>query len=238
MIDEDLIRDFHQYLPNVDDLSVHLLVTGARKKYDRSGELSRSYEVVHRQVIRTNDPEIYINRIKRCIAMFNLSVDTQTGRPLPKSTQVIWSTINPRSTIKACAGLQSKIMKYLESGYLSLLNQKDEYRDNVHQLKKVGKHFLSELQSHATSKRYHICDIDTKDRNTLKSIVDNLGDHVIFATSTKSGYHVVYNRAGNEIVYKTKLKGRFKNVEWFKDRFTPVWGTMQGGHMVTPVGWL
>ena len=240
-MNEDLIRQFYDenVVPLIEG-EVYLMVGGARKKYAMSNtDLSRSYEVVSRKLIRDNDKRKFITNIKKIKGDLSLSRDSKTDKFFPEESFTIWFNPNPRSSLKAYVAFQKKMNHHLVQ--LTNMNSKGR-EDHYRQFNKQSIHLHSEFQKNASRKFYSIVDIDTKDEKILIRYVKLLYSHIAWVSETRGGYHIVYRVEGNKLFFRSnppffqidKDEGK---VEIQHDRLTYVWGVIQGGFMVKPVDW-
>lgn len=237
---EGQIRRFWQKLDPLQNDEVYMILGGARKKYAKDNPaISTSHEIISRQLVKENEFPLFLSAVRKTQALLNVSTDKNTGEIFPPESHVIYIGINPRSTVDAMIMTMNQFNIY----YATLLkNSSDQGRQDAYkQLKRFNVHYFSSLQKSASNKKWRIIDIDVKDRMLLSDIVEMIGDGAIkFITETHGGYHIIYDRKANEYVIgqhrlmkiQEKWNLRTNQLETFKDRLTPIWGTEQGGFEV------
>ena len=229
-MDRKLTEQMMHFLPELGRDEVFLLVGGARKKY--APEISKSHEVVIRKIIRENDPIKFADTVEKMHNFVINSRDSGTGEKFPEHAVALYINPIPRSMIKAYDQFQKKI----SSHYYQLVNGHDKDLQNSKQIKRMDVHLYSAIQNQPSKIIFNNCDIDVLDRKVFDDLIYRLNKYIQFATVTRGGWHIVYRPPGNKEVYEQKLKEKYpKIVEWRKDTLTPIWGTLQGGHLVQPV---
>lgn len=243
MMNRELIHDFFTKLDKLVKDEVYIILGGARKKYARhNDDISASHEIVSRQMVREHDFHLFNQAIRKTKALLNVSTDKNTRRDLPEHTHVIYISINPRSTFKAKFQTDMKFMEYYQN---LIYSEKLQVREDAFmQIKRFNVHYFSELQKTASRKNWNILDLDTKNINILRDLIQAVTPKYLnFVTETRGGFHIIYDRRANEYllgrerklsVIREKFGLGQNNLDIFKDRLTPIWGTEQGGFLVKP----
>ena len=240
---EVAIIDFWLNLDPLKNDEVYMVLGGARKKYAKDNPaISTSHEIISRQIVKENDVDLFVSAVRKTDALLKVSTDKNTGEFFPPKSHVIYFGINPRSTILAKSMTDEIINRHY---YTLLQNTSDQGRiDAYKQIKRFNVHYFSALQKSASTKKWRILDIDLKGRQLLSNLVEMIGDGGIkMITETHGGYHIIYDRKANEYVIGMKKLDEIRKkwgleavqIETFKDRLTPIWGTEQGGFEVKEV---
>ena len=151
----------------------YVILAIARKKYNAG--FTQNTEVVHRFVIKQpKDVERKYNNIK---AMVDAS----------KHNFYIYISVNPRNALKAHFILQQMYGKWLQEHISG--------SDNIAmKFKRVDNQFYSALMQPASrSGKTWVVDVDTKDKNLVQDIVDELTKYtrLIRKVETVNGYHLL-----------------------------------------------
>ena len=241
--DKQLVFDFWGKLDQLQKDEIYMMLGGARKKYAKGNHaISTSHEIITRQMVRQHDYfKFFYQAVRKTDALLNVSIDKNTEKDFPKESHVIYISINPRSTIKA-KGLCDEIMNH--HYYTLLSNESEQGRiDAYKQIKRFKVHYYSDLQKAPSNTKWRILDIDIKNEELINHLIEIVNPKYIkFITETHGGYHIIYDRRANEYLMGQKLLKLFRDkyalktnqLEMFKDRLTPIWGTEQGGFMVRP----
>ena len=221
---EDEIRRFiTKVIKPLEDDEVYILLLTARKKY--SDSISTSQEVVHRDVIRNNDPDKMMRKIRRIANVSGIYTDKNTGKDVEPGAFVLYFLTDPRSMLKGYQAFTSDINKWM---YSSL---KGEYK-NLDYYRKLDIKLFSAIHRSRSRSSYFIVDIDIKDDSIMTDISKLLGDEIIWVSETHGGYHMIVNKNKNSgIIMHEKIRG-MDYVEILKESMTPLPGTLQGGFEV------
>ena len=239
---EVFLEDFYLELEQLKKDEIYMILGGARKKYAKDNpDISTSHEIITRQMVRENDYKFFYQAVRKTDALLNVAIDKNTEKDFPKESHVIYISINPRSTIKA-KGLSDEIMN--RHYYTLLSNESEQGRiDAYKQIKRFKVHYYSALQKAPSNTKWRIMDIDVKYKDIIVDSINIIKrENIKFITETHGGYHIIYDRKANEYLMRNDglrflrlTHNLLKNqLELFKDRLTPVWGTEQGGFMVRP----
>lgn len=222
--DEDEIRRFiMEVIKPLEDDEVYILLLTARKKY--SDSMSTSQEVVHRDVIRNNDPNKMLRKIRRMANVRGIYTDKNTDQEIEPDAFVLYFLTDPRSMLKGYEAFTSDINKWV---YSSL---KGEYK-NLEYYRNLDVKLFSAIHRSRSRSSYFIVDIDKKDENILMDIVTLLQDEIKWVSETHGGYHLIVNKNKNSgIIMHEKIRG-MEYVEILKEPMTAIPGTFQGGFEV------
>ena len=218
--DENEIRIFiENVLPPLEHDEVYIVVLTARKKYCPT--ISSSMEVVARDIIKTNDTDKIIRKLKKLSIVEGLYTD-KNGEIIPNDAFVLYILLDPRSMLKAYKEFNKDINEWI---YSHLVGEKNLqfYRD-------IDIKLFSAIHRSPSKKNYFIIDIDKKDETLLNIIVEKLNS-IKWVTETRGGYHILVDRCDGEMVYKISQM-KLSDVEIKKEIMTPIPGTLQGGFLV------
>ena len=248
-LDLGLIKDFYTRLEPLTKDEVWIILGAARKKYAKDNpDITTSHEVVTRQMVRYNDEHVFIQAIRKTAALLSVSTDKNTKKDFPPESHAIYIAINPRSTVLAKSLTDDKMNRYF---YTLLQNSSEQGRiDAYKQIKRFNVHYYSALQKAASKKTWRIVDVDIKNPVIIAPLMNDLIDsiereNIKFITKTHGGYHIIYDRRANERLIGMNALWQIKTnygldkleIEVFKDRLTPIWGTRQGGYLVRESAW-
>lgn len=211
--DEKLLQEFVEWLPDHTDTEMYYCCLFARKKYNPTHAAVQSDKLQLKRFTATKERLISKIRQLECrVGAYRGANDL----PIPQDTLALYISPNPRCLRKSTFKAISHFANCLEN----------EKPINPHQ------EVLTVIQSTKAKTRYHVFDIDSKDKQYLldtTAVVDGLCTVI----NTRGGYHVlVDNEHIHEIVRHNKnwyvdLK---KRADVTGDALIPVVGCYQGGH--------
>lgn len=221
--DENQIREFIKVilLPLKDD-EVYIVVLNARKKYCPT--IASSMEVVARDIIKNNDTEKILRKLKKMSTVEGLYTD-KNGDIIPNESFALYILPEPRSMLKAYKEFTNNINEWI---YADLFGTK-----NLELYRKLNTKLFSAIHKSTSRRNYFIIDIDRKDEQLLNDVIMRLGngDLIEWISETRGGYHILVNRLGGELVHKLSIS-LMPDVEFRKETMTPIPGTLQGGFEV------
>ena len=138
---------------------VYLLLLCARKKYCQ--ELSRSEEVLKREIVRYSDPDYFYRKLLKIAPQPDSYIDINTRKPIPRDAMAIYVVINPKSCIKA----YTKFMKEVED-WLYELGVSDN--EDWERFRRLDTKLFSAMHKSTSRHLYWIVDIDKHDHRLLE----------------------------------------------------------------------
>lgn len=222
--DVEEIKDFlNKVMPPLEDDEVFILLLNTRKKYC-PGELSKSEEVLGRDLIRDNDIDKTIRKIKRISCTDGVYVDKNTSRPVPSSCMALYLLLDPRSTLKGYSEFVYDINKWTYESFKGELNLELYRRMDIK--------LFSAIHKNRSRPLYWVIDIDKKDEDILDKVTSLLDGNIRHIMETHGGYHVTVdkNKVTGKIIYED-IRG-LEYVEILKEPMNPIPGTRQGGFEV------
>jgi hypothetical protein len=241
IVNEEETRKFiEKVLLQLENDEVYLAVLTTRKKY--CSTISESMEVVKREIIRNNDTNKTIRKLKRMSIVEGIYTDNK-GNDIPVEAFALYILPEPRSMIKGYIDFTESINKW------NLENLKSKNK-NLELYKKLDIKLFSSIHKSKSKSNYFIIDIDRKDESLLNYILNIIKNNeriddtfecgnyckvsnVSWISETNGGYHVILNR--NDVTGKAIHEIMMKNipdVEFRKETMTPVVGSSQGGFVV------
>jgi hypothetical protein len=234
MSQENIIYDLSQtrefvkrVLMKLEDDEVFILLLNARKKW--CPELSRSEEIMYRDLIRDNDIDGTLRKIKKIgCASRGIYVDMKSLREIDTSCMAIYILLDPRSTLKGYREFISDINKWIYESFVGKSKNLEFYR-------RMDIKLFSAIHKSRSRDLYFIVDIDKKDEDILTKITGLLKGQIKWISETHSGYHVIANKNYDTgtIIYRN-IAG-MEYVEILKDAMTPIPGTLHGGFKVAGI---
>lgn len=225
--DEDEIRRFiTNVLKPLEDDEVYILLLTARKKY--SSVISTSQEVVQRDIIRNNDPERILRKIRKIANVRGIYADKNTGEDIPLDALVLYLLVDPRSMLKGYREFVNTIQGWT---YDSLKGESK----NLEYYRRLDVKLFSAIHSSRSRSHYSVIDVDKKSHETLAEISRLLKEEIKWTTATHGGFHIIANKNKNTgaIIYNEISK--MQDVEILKNAMTPIPGTLQGGFRVVGI---
>lgn len=223
--DENEVKEFiDKVLMPLEDDEVYLLLLVARKKWCKS--ISRSEEVLSRDIIRENELEKPFKKIKKMAYIDGMYLDRNTLKEIDIGCQSLYMVLDPRSTLKAYSEFISDINKWVYESFKGTSKNLELYR-------KLDLKLFSAIHKNRSRSLYKVIDIDKKDETILANILALLKGHVKCISETHGGYHIIVNRnaESSRIIY-LEITDKKENVEILNDPITVIPGTLQGGFRV------
>ena len=224
----DEVKDFvTRILMKLEDDEVYILLLNTRKKYCPV-ELSKSEEVLGRELIRHNDLDKIIRKIKKVAYIDNIYVDIHTLEDVPIHCFALYCLLDPRSTLKGYGEFIEDINKWIYESFKGESKNLELYR-------RIDVKLFSAIHKNRSRGLYFVVDIDKKDEAILDKITGLLIGHIEWVSETHGGYHVIVNKNDETgtIIYKNMAGMEY--VEILKDAMTPMPGTLQGGFEVVGI---
>lgn len=219
------VKDFiERTIAKLEDDEVYILLLNTRKKYCPI-ELSRSEEVLGREIIRYNDIDKILRKIKKISCVTGVYVDRNTLKDVPLNCMALYILLDPRSTLKGYGEFIEDINKMIYDSFKGESKNLDLYR-------RIDVKLFSAIHKNRSRRLFIIIDIDKKDEAILNKVTDLLKGHIIWISETHGGFHVISSKdydAG--VIIYTQIVG-MEYVEILKEPMTPLPGTLQGGFEV------
>lgn len=226
LVNEAETRKFlERMLPKLKDDEVFVILSFARKKYHPS---ATDEWMLYRDIIKDNDIDKMIHKIKRNYSYTEGFNDLRTGEPINKDAFVCYIDLSPKSMLKAYNMFIKKMNDIL---YQVIKNKEQSIL-----MRKMKNYLMSCIHKSNSYKPYLLLDVDTKNSDLLNSILNAL-ESWEWISETRGGYHV--------LVKKTKQNCQFifQNLQFSKgycdydieiksNVMTPIPGTLQGGFEV------
>lgn len=230
--EEETKRFIEKVLQPLNNDEVYIIVLTARKKY--CSTISSSLEVVARDIIRNNDTNKIMRKLKKMSLVEGLYTDKNEDI-IPNEAFALYILPEPRSMIKAYKEFNININEWMCQDLLSEEKNLELYR-------KLDLKLFSAIHRSKSKSKYFILDIDKKDETLLKNILyfihskefnnDNL-QHIQWISETRGGWHIILNRNDEtgKIIHEI-MQRKMEFVEFRKESMTPVAGCSQGGFVV------
>jgi len=229
--EEETKKFIEKVLQPLQNDEVYIAVLAARKKYCPT--ISSSMEVVSRDIIRNNDTNKIMRKLKKMSIVEGLYTDKNEDI-IPNEAFALYILPEPRSMLKAYMNFTEDINKW---NYENLMKSNIVEGANLELYRKLDLKLFSEIHRSKSKSKYFIIDIDKKDDILLKNILYFIGSdsalHVQWISETRGGYHIILNRNNKtgELIHEI-TKRKFEFVEFRKETMTPLVGASQGGFVV------
>ena len=212
--DEDELREFIKWLPELKIDETYYVCLFSRKKYCQ--ELKSDKNQLKRF---TSNKEFLYSKIKQLEC--EIGSYTQCGNPRPQEALALYISINPRSYEKAAKNSLKKLADLITTKYNGY---------NPHQ------EVLSQIQTACGTKHYIDFDFDIKDNSELHPlyvhIFNNINKEAINIIQTRGGFHLLIDTAK---ITKEFEKTWYQNISKIQacdlrgNNIIPVPGCTQGG---------
>ena len=210
-------------VPPLQGDEVFIALLAARKKY--FPDLPRSQEIVAREIIRRNDVDYLIRKIRKLSVVGFYEEDRQE---IPPQAFAVYFDLNPKSCLKAFRLFANEVNAQLYDAVVG--------EPNFNFFKKLDIHLFSAIHRSNSHHYYWCIDIDDKTKDTLVESVSFVGkENVAWISETCNGFHLIVKR--NEVTGKKLFLHGLpatltSKVTIKKAALTPVPGTLQGGFLV------
>ena len=226
--DLDETREFvERILMKLQDDEVYILLLNARKKWCPA--LSRSEEIMYRDLIRNNDLDGTLRKIKKtsCVSG-GIYVDMATQKEIDTSCMAIYCLLDPRSTLKGYGDFIEYINNWIYDSFKGESKNLELYRNMDIKL-------FSAIHKNRSRSLYFVIDIDKKDEAILDKVAESLAGHIAWVSETHGGYHVIVNKSyeAGMIIHPAMVGMEY--VEILKEPMSPLPGTLHGGFKVVGI---
>lgn len=159
------VKDYaKRILMKLEDDEVYILLLNTRKKYCPV-ELSKSEEVIGRELISYNDLDKIIRKIKKITRIEGIYADSHTLEDIPIHCFALYCLIDPRSTLKGYGEFISNINKWIYENFKG--------ESNLELYRRIDSKLFSAIHRSRSRSLYRVIDIDKKDDNILDN---NIGE--------------------------------------------------------------
>ncbi len=223
--DIEEVKDFaKRILMKLEDDDVYILLLNTRKKYCPM-ELSKSEEVIGRELIRHNDLDKIIRKVKKITSIDGIYVDNHTLKDVPMHCFALYCLIDPRSTLKGYGEFISNINKWIYESFKG--------DSNLELYRRIDVKLFSAIHRSRSRSLYRVIDIDKKDESILYKVTSLLEGNIRHIMETHGGYHITVdkNNETGRIIYE-KINGHIEDIEILNEPMSPIPGTIQGGFQV------
>lgn len=218
-------KDFiERILLKLEDDEVYVLLLNTRKKYC-PGELSRSEEILGRELVRNNDLDIILRKINKFSYTDGVYVDRNILKPVPIHCMALYCLIDPRSCLKGYSEFIEDVNKMIYDSFKGESKNLELYR-------RIDVKLFSAIHKNRSRRLFYIIDIDKKDDTILDKVTDLLKGRIKWVSETHGGFHVIANKEYDAGVIIYTQIANMEYVEILKEPMTPLPGTMQGGFRV------
>lgn len=220
--DLDKLKEFINWLPELETNETYYLCLFARNKYVRdTPEYFPHIRADKAQVKRfTANKHNMIEKIAQLETKFG-SYTTKTGFPVPQMSLALYITVNPRDQHEAMLNLMAKCVDILKGAATDY---------NIHQ------EALSAIQKSCSRKIYTDVDFDDKTVDELKEqLKDVLNEDCYQILQTRGGCHLLVKNKAIDTKYVKTWYNKMKELgaDVTGDNLIPVPGTFQGGFIPT-----
>lgn len=204
--DADKLKEFIEWLPDLEQDEVFLLCLQARKKYMSS--LKSNDKCQLKRFVSTKDR--LFEKIKQLECPVG-SYTTDEGEPITDDALVLYITLNPRCMRKATFASMKAFLDLIQRGDKRNLNPHSEVLSQIHK-SKARTAFVQ-------------FDIDSTEKLDIEYITSFVGVDAVKVIKTRGGYHLLVNP-------KLVQNSGYKN--WYQ-RLQNIPGCDQNGDLMVPV---
>lgn len=216
--DEQLLKDFIQFLPELWEGEKYYCCLFARSKYCKEIKHISSDKIQMKRFV--SNKERLLNKIKQ----LECPIGSYTNKhgEIPQEALALYITINPRNMVKATVNTMVKLAHTIRDKNVSM---------NPHQ------EAMSEIQKAKSRTCYVDFDFDVPDAHSQAHIVMQIGEYVnrdaVAFLQTRGGIHCLVDPNMVAEQFKKTFYNNIKSIPGIDqcgDLMIPVPGTYQGGH--------
>lgn len=246
--EEELKWFFENVMPELLPHEVYFLSLSARNKYLTTDEreevgLGRT-EMFSRAIIHQRSWSSFIRTLRR-MECDSRGFTTKKDCPIPGKAIVCYFNINPTNTIKALGEFQSKMHTYTNE-LVSCSMSGNNVDIAVKEITRMDTHLMTCMQKSSGTRHWIDFDFDVPeeyDIDFVSKFIEKKGISKYYWISTKSGYHLLIDKA--QLKFNPKdiidfaetaiadfLKGDKFEIIQNTNNMIPLPGTYQAGHLV------
>lgn len=216
--DEEKLREFIEWLPELKNDETYYYCLFARSKYDSSGLLRGDKSQLKRG---TSSKKLLIEKIKQL--EIEVGRYKQNNLPIPQETLAMYISPNPRSN-KVASRKLSKLL-------IDIIYEQNYYVD-------LHKEALNAIQTSRNKATLMDFDFDKVELDVVyPQLLDAVNEDAISIVKTRGGFHVLITMSKIEPRYKITWYNNISKIPGCDIRDTdgllPIPGTYQGGF--TPI---
>jgi len=211
--DEQLLKDFINWLPECNEHEQYYLSLLARSKYLSGDSVIKSDKQQLKRFTTSKDRMFdKIRQLECAVGSY-----TQGGNAIPQEALALYITVNPRDLWKATYSSLVNFAKKIQVGHSSINPQQEA---------------MNEIQVSCSNKYYIDVDVDVKDPQILEQIKGFINPSCLTVLETRGGYHVLVKVSEIDPSYKKSWYNNIMNlagIDQSGDNLIPVPGCSQGG---------
>lgn len=211
--DEQLLKDFINWLPECNEHEQYYLSLLARSKYLSGDSVIKSDKQQLKRFTTSKDRMFdKIRQLECAVGSY-----TQGGNAIPQEALALYITVNPRDLWKATYSSLVNFAKKIQAGHSSINPQQEA---------------MNEIQVSCSNKYYIDVDVDVKDPQILEQIKGFINPSCLTVLETRGGYHVLVKVSEIDPSYKKSWYNNIMNlagIDQSGDNLIPVPGCSQGG---------
>lgn len=219
--DEKKLRDFIEWLPELNKDECYYISLLARSKYcDSTLSISSDKQQLKRF---TTTKDFMFEKIKQLEC--EIGSYFQKHNPIPQEALAIYITLNPRSYIKAAREGINKLTDLMLKPYNGF---------NPHQ------EIMSEIQKARGRKIYHDLDFDDSEISDIKKLTEGkINQDCLYWLKTRGGFHLLIKMRDISKEYVKTWHGQIHSIPGIDtqsdgnnkgDNMIPIVGCTQGGY--------
>ena len=213
VIDEKALKDFIEWLPELEENETYYVCLFSRKKYSADVNLKADKSQLKRF---TSNKKYLLSKISQLEC--KIGSFTTDGYAIPQESLALYISPNPRSLERAAKESLKKFADLVTKPYTGY---------NPHS------EVLSIIQTSGGTKKYMDFDFDNvKIENVMEQLVGKINFNCITPLITKGGFHLLVEISKVELEFKNKWYQSISNIEGCdvrgSDNLIPVPGCCQG----------
>jgi len=225
---ENLIREFFaEIMPPLEKDEVYLTMAQARRKYAEILLVGHD-PVTAKKLLRTNNLETVIQKIRQLDAMAQQSYIKETELKIPLKAIVLFCDVNPKS-------MSQGFIKTMGLFTQELFKIKADSPDAWEAFRKLDLRLASNVHKSNSRILYLVLDVDVKDFLALVEIDKLFEENIKWISETRGGYHVIlkHSKEVAKTLYPRLMDSSLaERYDIDLARMTPIPGTIQGGFKV------
>lgn len=211
--DKEKLRDFIEWLPNLEESEAYYVCLFARSKYAQGSIVHIKSDKAQLKRFTSKKDSLF-DKIKQLECEVGSYYQRETE--IPQEALALYITVNPRNLWKATFSSLVHLAKCIQTNAITV---------NPHQ------EVMSEIQRSKSRTVYVDCDLDSRDNFYIQEVLGYVNSDAVTILQSRGGYHLLIETSKVEDKYKKswyKDISMVAHVDQMGDLMIPIPGCVQG----------